>query len=189
MLTRRHTLAATAAMLALPAMRAGAHSAPSTPFVVPEHLRPTLVPVRAGFGLGEIIVISAQHYLYHVVEEGRAMRYGVAVGREGLLFRGATVVARKAEWPSWRPTPQMIARNPGRYARHANGMRGGPNNPLGARALYLYRNGKDTSIRIHGTTEPESIGKSVSNGCIRMVNEHIIALYDGVPVGTKVTIY
>ena len=83
----------------------------------------------------------------------------------------------------------MIARDPGHYARWADGMPGGPTNPLGARALYLYQNGPDTAIRIHGTTEPQSIGHAVSSGCIRMVNDHVIALFDQVPIGTKVTVY
>ncbi|MBA3911215.1 MAG: hypothetical protein C0524_15420, partial [Rhodobacter sp.] len=95
---------------------------------------------------------------------------------------------RKAEWPSWRPTNDMIRRNPERYAQFAGGVPGGPRNPLGARALYLYKDGIDTYYRIHGTTEPWSIGKSVSNGCIRMLNEHVIQLYEQVPVGTPVTV-
>ena len=106
--------------------------------------------------------------------------------RRALEQRGATVVGRKLEWPPWRPTPEMIARNPSAYARYADGMPGGPGNPLGARALYLYQNGFDTAIRIHGTTEPQSIGRAVSNGCIRMVNEHVIDLYARVPIGAPV---
>ena len=121
-------------------------------------------------------------------ETGRAIRYGVGVGRAGLEFKGSAIIERKAEWPSWRPTAAMIRRNPDRYARFADGMPGGPGNPLGARALYLYRNGIDTYFRIHGTTEPWSIGTSVSNGCIRMLNDHVMQLYQRVPVGTPVTV-
>ncbi|MBZ0229326.1 MAG: L,D-transpeptidase, partial [Bauldia sp.] len=112
----------------------------------------------------------------------------VGVGRAGLVFRGEAVVGRKAEWPSWRPIDNMIRRSPAKYARYAGGVPGGPNNPLGARALYLYRDNRDTMYRIHGTNEPQSIGRSVSNGCIRMINDHVIELYDQVPVGTPVTV-
>ena len=105
-----------------------------------------------------------------------------------LEFRGSATIERKAEWPSWRPTNEMIRRNPKRYAQFAKGVPGGPKNPLGARALYLYRDGRDTYYRIHGTTEPWSIGQSVSNGCIRMLNDHVIQLYEQVPIGTPVTV-
>ena len=125
--------------------------------------------------------------LYLFTGARTARRYVVAVGKQGLNFRGSAQIGRKVEWPSWKPTASMIARNP-RYARWENGMRGGPNNPLGARALYLYRNGRDTAFRIHGTTEPGSIGSAASNGCIRMLNDHVIELYDRVPLGTRVTV-
>ncbi|SIS77548.1 L,D-transpeptidase [Phaeovulum vinaykumarii] len=149
---------------------------------------PTKVWVRPEFTPGSIVVLSDQFFLYHIYAPRRAIRYGVAVGRGELKFRGQAEVARKVEWPSWRPTPEMIARSP-KYARYADGMPGGPRNPLGARALYLFQNGHDTAIRIHGTTEPASIGHAVSNGCIRMVNDHVIALYDSVELGTPVTVF
>lgn len=189
MITRRQSLALTAAALAAPAaLPALAQQAPRAPFQLPIHLRPVMVRTRPELAPGQIVIVTSAHYLYHVVEPGRARRYGVGVGREGLNFRGTAVIGRKAQWPSWRPTPEMIARDP-RYAQWAEGMPGGPGNPLGARALYLYQNGRDTAFRIHGTTEPWSIGMSVSNGCIRMLNEHVIALYDAVPLGTRVTVY
>lgn len=162
-------------------------TAPKWP-IAPQYY-PTKVTVRPEYEPGSIIILSDRFFLYHVIEKRKAMRYGVAVGRAELVFRGEAEVGRKVEWPSWKPTPEMIERNPGAYARYADGMPGGPKNPLGARALYLYQNGRDTAIRIHGTTEPQSIGHAVSNGCIRMVNDHVIALFDQVPIGTKVTVY
>jgi lipoprotein-anchoring transpeptidase ErfK/SrfK len=161
--------------------------APKWP-IAPQYY-PTKVTVRAEYEPGSIIILSDRFFLYHVLEKRKAMRYGVAVGKAELVFRGQAEVGRKVEWPSWKPTPEMIERNPASYARYADGMPGGPKNPLGARALYLYQNGRDTAIRIHGTTEPQSIGHAVSNGCIRMVNDHVIALFDQVPIGTKVTVY
>lgn len=158
------------------------------PFVLAEEFQPREVQVREQHAPGQILVIPRTYFLYHVIAPGRAMRYGVGVGKAGLEFKGTAIIERKAEWPSWRPTRDMIRRNPDRYAQFADGVPGGPNNPLGARALYLYQDGIDTLYRIHGTTEPSSIGKSVSNGCIRMLNEHVIALYDQVPVGTRVTV-
>ncbi|TWI31079.1 L,D-transpeptidase [Paracoccus sulfuroxidans] len=151
---------------------------------------PTEVAIRSDFEVGSIVVVSRDFFLYHVIAPGRAVRYGVAVGRNELVWRGRATVGRKAEWPSWTPTPDMIKRNPGQYAKWADGMPGGPTNPLGARALYLYdARGNDTAIRIHGTTEPGSIGRAVSNGCIRMRNEAVMALFDQVPDGTPVYVY
>ncbi|WP_417808697.1 L,D-transpeptidase [Thioclava sp.] len=150
---------------------------------------PTKVRVKPDLAVGSIIIVSDKFFLYHIIAPGVAMRYGVAVGKAELKFRGQAVVARKVEWPSWKPTPEMIERSPEHYAKYADGMPGGPQNPLGARAMYLYQNGHDTAIRIHGTTSPSSIGHAVSNGCIRMVNDHVIALFNTVPVGTPVTVY
>ncbi|KGJ12263.1 ErfK/YbiS/YcfS/YnhG family protein [Paracoccus versutus] len=151
---------------------------------------PTEVSIRNDFEVGSIVVVSKDFFLYHVVAPGRAVRYGVAVGKAELVWKGRATVGRKTEWPSWTPTPAMIKRNPGQYARWADGMPGGPGNPLGARALYLYdAKGNDTSIRIHGTTEPNSIGRAVSNGCIRMRNEAVMDLFEQVPIGTPVYVY
>jgi len=156
--------------------------------IAPQYM-PQEVRVRRDLAVGSITILSDQFLLYFIDRPGVAIRYGVAVGRDELKFRGMAEVARKVEWPSWRPTPEMIARSPGHYAKYADGMPGGPTNPLGARALYLYQNGQDTAIRIHGTTEPQSIGSAVSNGCIRMVNSHVIDLYERVPLGTQVAVY
>lgn len=115
---------------------------------------------------GTVVVDPARHYLYLVQEGGKALRYGVGVGRAGMEWSGTANVAYKREWPNWTPTQNMIARSPETYKKWAGGMEGGSNNPLGARALYLFEGGKDTLYRIHGTNEPWSIGKSMSSGCI-----------------------
>lgn len=138
---------------------------------------------------GTIIVDTSERFLYLVQPGGMAMRYGVGVGREeGLNFRGTATIARKAAWPSWTPTANMIRNQPEIYAKLAGGIPGGPNNPLGARALYLYRNGRDTHFRLHGTLEPYTIGRQVSSGCIRLMNQDIIDLYGRVPTGTRVIV-
>lgn len=137
---------------------------------------------------GSIVVNVPQRRLYLVEANGKAVRYAVGVGRtEGTNFRGSAVIGRKEKWPHWTPTAHMMAAMP-RYRRYAGGIDGGPDNPLGARALYLYRDGHDTFFRLHGTTEPESIGQAVSSGCIRLFNQGIIDLYNRVPVGTHVTV-
>ena len=151
---------------------------------------PTEVAIRPDFEVGSIVVVSKDFFLYHVIAPGRAIRYGVAVGKDELVWKGRAAVGRKSEWPSWKPTPAMVKRKPAQYGKWADGMPGGPTNPLGARALYLYdAKGNDTSIRIHGTTEPNSIGRAVSNGCLRMRNEAVMDLYEQVPVGTPVYVY
>ncbi|MCD6070463.1 MAG: hypothetical protein K0S42_979 [Microvirga sp.] len=137
---------------------------------------------------GTIVVDTQSRYLYLVREGGRAIRYGIGVGKEGLAWSGRARVGRKAAWPRWTPTASMIKREPERNARWAAGMEGGLSNPLGARALYLYDNGRDTMYRIHGTTEPWSIGQSVSSGCIRLFNQDIIDLHSRVPVGSPVVV-
>jgi lipoprotein-anchoring transpeptidase ErfK/SrfK len=188
--TRRRLLALSAAALAAPALPAAAQGARApAPYPLPEHLLPRVVTVRRDLAPGEIHVVSQHHYLYLITAVGQAIRYGVAVGRAELVYRGKAYIGRMAEWPAWRPTDEMIARSPERYARYRDGMPGGPGNPLGARAIYLYENGRDTTVRIHGTIEPESIGRSVSNGCIRMRNEDVIDLYARVRIGMPVTVY
>jgi len=153
----------------------------------PELLRQS-VPYRTSEVTGTIIVDPLERYLYLVQENGMALRYGVGVGREGLEWSGRAVIARKAAWPRWTPTANMIAREPERNARWAGGMPGGPENPLGARALYLYRDGVDTMYRLHGTSEPESIGEAVSSGCIRLFNHDIIDLHRRTPLQTEVLV-
>jgi lipoprotein-anchoring transpeptidase ErfK/SrfK len=138
---------------------------------------------------GTIVVNPDERYAYLVLENGRAMRYGVGVGKEEAFnFQGAAIIARKAEWPRWTPTPDMIRREPDRYGKYAGGLPGGEGNPLGPRALYLYRDGQDTLYRLHGTVEPWTIGTMVSSGCVRLINQDIIDLYRRVPVDTKVVV-
>jgi len=152
---------------------------------------PRFEPQRVSFSghtPGTIVVDPRNHFLYMQIDEETAQRYGVGVGRAGLAFRGSATIGRKAKWPSWRPTENMIRRNPKKYAKYAKGLAGGPGNPLGSRAIYLYRDGRDTLYRIHGTTEPSSIGRSVSNGCIRMINAHVEDLYERVQIGATVVV-
>ena len=137
------------------------------------------VPFTGGkYKPGTVIVNTAERRLYYVIENGKAIRYGIGVGRDGFTWSGVHAVSQKREWPDWSPPPEMIKRRPDlpRY------MPGGPNNPLGARAIYL----GSTLFRIHGSNEPETIGRAVSSGCFRMVNEDVIDLYNRVRVGTVV---
>ncbi len=142
---------------------------------------------------GTIIVDPASHYLYHILGGGRAIRYGVGVGREGFGWSGIAQIKQKQEWPDWYPPPEMIQREP-EIAKYMSdlpsgqGMPGSADNPLGARAMYLWQGNKDTLFRIHGTNEPWTIGTSVSSGCIRMINQDVIDLYSKTPVGTKVIV-
>jgi lipoprotein-anchoring transpeptidase ErfK/SrfK len=144
------------------------------------------VPYTGPDAPGTIVVDVYARRLYHVHEGGMATRYAIAVGREGLSFKGTGVVGRKAEWPSWQPTRNMIRTRPDLYAQYAGGLPGGLDNPLGARALYLYRGGRDTLFRIHGTIDPASIGRATSAGCIRLFNQDALHLYDNTEMGTTV---
>lgn len=147
-----------------------------------------VVDYRTAEPPGTIVVDPHNRFLYLVEKDGKAVRYGVGVGRAGLEFTGSANIQLKREWPHWTPTAAMIAREPKRYAKWAGGMDGGEGNPLGARALYLFKDGRDTHYRIHGTTEPGSIGKAVSSGCIRMMNQDIVDLYGRVPLHTRVVV-
>ncbi len=189
MANRRQFLATAAAALAAPALGRAATEG----FELAEELRPRYVRISKEYEPGRILVVPQSHFLYWVTEPRKAIRYGVGVGRAGLSFQGDAVIQRKAEWPGWRPTNSMIEREPSRYSQFVEDedyiMPGGPRNPLGARALYLYQNGRDTYYRIHGTTDPNSIGRSESSGCIRMLNAHVAHLYEQVPIGTPVTVF
>jgi lipoprotein-anchoring transpeptidase ErfK/SrfK len=134
-----------------------------------------------------IVVDPANHFLYFVLGNQQAIRYGVGVGREGFAWSGQAIIGLKRKWPRWLPPQSMVERDV-HAATWANGMPGGPDNPLGARALYLYANGIDTLYRIHGTNDPLSIGKSMSSGCIRMLNEDVADLFERVPRGTHVVV-
>jgi lipoprotein-anchoring transpeptidase ErfK/SrfK len=137
---------------------------------------------------GTVVVDPHARVLYLVTGPAHAFRYGVAVGWEGRNFAGSAVVGRKAEWPPWRPTANMIRQNPELYRPYAAGLPPGPPNPMGARALYLYRGGRDTFYRIHGTYEASAVGKATVAGCIRLFNQDAIDLYDRVPAGSRVRV-
>jgi lipoprotein-anchoring transpeptidase ErfK/SrfK len=142
---------------------------------------------------GTIIIDPQRHFLFFVEGGGRAIRYGVGVGRTGFGWSGVATIHNKQEWPDWYPPREMIARQPEirrvmTELQSGLGMPGGPRNPLGARALYLWQGNHDTLYRIHGTVEPWTIGKSVSSGCIRMINQDVIDLYARAPVGAKVVV-
>ncbi|MDB6176713.1 L,D-transpeptidase [Paracoccus sp. Z330] len=137
---------------------------------------------------GTIVVDPYARVLYDVLENGEAMRFGIAVGRAGRGFNGSAVISVKKQWPGWTPTQNMIRTEPELYAQFAGGLPGGLNNPLGSRALYLYRNGRDTYYRIHGTMDPSSIGKATSAGCIRLFNQDIIDLFDETEIGSRVKV-
>ncbi len=154
-------------------------------------VKPEFVPQTveySGYASGTIVIDTAAHYLYLIESSSRARRYAIAVGREGLQFHGSVKVGDKQEWPRWIPTKEMQQREPKHYGQYKDGMPGGGQNPLGARAIYLYQGGKDTHLRIHGTIAPESIGTNASNGCFRMINEHVMDLYKRVSPGTEVVI-
>lgn len=155
---------------------------------IPEQYQRTVVSYPTDEIPGTIIVEPANHYLYLVVGNGQAIRYGVGVGGAGLGFQGEAKVQFKRKWPKWIPTADMVKRKPGQYKRFADGVAGGLSNPLGARALYLFQDNVDTYFRIHGTTQPSSIGKNVSAGCIRMLNKDVVDLFERVQVGSKVIV-
>jgi len=201
MLINRRQIISAAALLATappPALAAPSKAQwvvgtiPDTPYdialmdmnLVPPQFRRQMVAYDGPEPPGTLVVDPAQRFLYWVQQKGAALRFGTAVGREGAAWHGQAVVGRKAKWPSWTPTPNMRLKNPALPVT----MKGGPSNPLGARALYLYKDGRDTLYRIHGTNEPGSIGKNASSGCIRMFNECIFELFAEVPVGTRVVV-
>ena len=171
------------------AMNDGGYDVPAIDIsgIDPAMLRQT-VDYRTREPAGTIVVDTAARHLYLVEGNGRAMRYGIGVGKAGLAFAGNATIRRKAEWPHWSPTENMMNREPARYRKMAGGMNGGLDNPLGPRAMYLYQGDRDTMFRIHGTTEPETIGHAVSSGCIRLMNQDIIDLYDRASVGAKVIV-
>lgn len=138
---------------------------------------------------GTMVVHTAERFLYLVGENGRAMRYGVGIGKEGMAWSGNGYIARKAVWPTWTPTADMIRRDPELNLPYKNGMPGGTENPLGARALYIFNDkGQDTLYRVHGTNDPPSIGTAVSSGCVRLIDQDIIDLHARVPVGTRIVV-
>jgi lipoprotein-anchoring transpeptidase ErfK/SrfK len=156
--------------------------------LVKPQFRPRIVDFPTKEAPGTIIINTRQRFLYLVLGDGRAKRYGVGVGRRGFQWSGTARIGRKAKWPVWIPPQEMMERDR-EAAKWPDGMPGGPNNPLGARALYLYQEGVDTLYRIHGTREPHTIGKAVSSGCVRMLNADVAEVFDRTPVGTKVIVF
>jgi len=160
----------------------------SNPWNLHPRLLPRMVEASGHLIPGDIHVDAVARYLYHIREGGMAMRYGVAIGRADLYEPGVFRIGRKAKWPSWTPTANMIRHTP-EYQEFAGGMPGGPENPLGARALYLFEGSRDTYLRIHGTPQPWSVGHRASSGCVRLVMAHIIDLYEQVEVGSMAHLY
>ena len=154
---------------------------------MPEAFRPSVLTYRGRQHVGTVIVDTSARQIYLVVDGGYCIRWGCAVGRDGFRWAGLADVGRKVMWPKWTPPKDMIERSPEK-AKWAGGMPGGYDNPLGARALYLFQNGQDTLYRIHGTTEPMSIGTNASSGCIRMINQDVKELYRRAPVGSRVVV-
>ncbi|QPM92040.1 L,D-transpeptidase [Pseudooceanicola algae] len=211
MLTRRHFIGATAAMFS-PAISGvavasswptdeqkaawdaqvtppGYDPATTNPWGLHPRLLPQRVEARPGLVTGDIHVDAVARYLYHIEEGGTAMRYGVAIGRDGLYEPGTYTIKRKVEWPHWTPTQDMVRRNPEIYKEVEDGMEPGPKNALGSRALYLFVGDRDTYLRIHGTPHPRSIGSRASSGCVRMVMPHINDLYEQVEIGVTAHLY
>ncbi len=155
---------------------------------VDEQFLRTIAEAPPGFAPGTIVIDTNDRFLHLIQSDGSAIRYGVGVGRQGATWRGRARVGRKAQWPGWTPTATMVRADPEKNGPWIGGMPGGPDNPLGARALYLYDGSRDTMYRIHGTNEPWSIGQNVSSGCIRLINHDIIDLFERVPEGTPVVV-
>ncbi|MEM8632397.1 MAG: L,D-transpeptidase [Pseudomonadota bacterium] len=162
--------------------------APIDPQYIQEPNRRTPVAYAGSEPAGTIVVDPYAKFLYFIDAPGSAIRYPVAVGRAGRGFSGQATIGRKAEWPGWTPTPNMIREDPEIYGPFAKGIPGGKASPLGARALYLYRGGRDTYYRIHGTNDPSTIGNQGSAGCIRLFNQDVIDLYPRVTLGSQVIV-
>jgi lipoprotein-anchoring transpeptidase ErfK/SrfK len=159
-------------------------SAPYEQATIPEPYRRHVVDYHRKETAGTIVVDSDARYLYYVLPQGKAIRYGVTVGEEALAFSGVARVGRKEEWPSWTPTTDIKKR----LGNIPSYVAGGPHNPMGARALYIYEGNRDTLYRVHGTNQPEYIGHAISSGCIRLTNEDVIDLYNRVKPGSPVVV-
>ena len=163
--------------------------ATSNPWGVHSRFLPKIVEAKGGLVPGDVHVDAVARYLYHIRPDGTATRYGVAIAKGDLYEPGVYTIQRKARWPVWRPTQSMIERDPDLYEEFAGGVDGGPTNPLGSRALYLYEGGRDTYLRIHGSPQARSIGGRASSGCVRMIMAHIIDLYGEVETGSTAFLY
>jgi len=211
MLTKRHFIISSAALFSAPLTAGTAFAATtnrskwdawdaqvtpagydpetSNPWGVQSRFLPRMVEANANLRVGDIHVDAVARYLYHIRENGMAMRYGVAIARGNLYEPGTYTIKRKVKWPTWTPTANMIKRDPELYAQHAGGMDAGPTNPLGSRALYLYVGNRDTYLRIHGSPSPRSIGGRASSGCVRMIMPHINDLFEQVKTGSTARLY
>ncbi len=172
-------------------MRDNDHTLPAIPYSrVDQRFLRSEVDYRTGEAPGTIIVDTRANYLYLVQQDGKAMRYGVGLGKAGFAWSGRGVIQRKAKWPRWTPPGEMVARDPElrQFAAAEGGATPGLNNPLGARALYIFQDGKDTLYRVHGTPDWQSVGKATSSGCVRMFNQDVIDLFDRVPNGTPIVV-
>lgn len=211
MLTRRHFVISAGALFSTP-ISSAAWSAPtsnrskwsiwdaqvtpenydpatSNPWGLHTRFLPQRVEANADLTPGDIHVDAVARYLYHIGDDGTAMRFGVAIARGNLYEPGTYSIRRKAKWPTWTPTAAMIKRDPSLYEKHKDGMDAGPTNPLGSRAFYLYLGNRDTYLRIHGSPSPRSIGGRASSGCVRMVMPHINDLYEDVAAGSTAFLY
>jgi lipoprotein-anchoring transpeptidase ErfK/SrfK len=194
LLSRRHFLGTAAAAAVVPLLGEEAQARELAPIFaseanqVPYKFRRREVDFETSEAPGTIVVDTQKRFLYHVLGQGRAMRYGVGVGDDGKTWTGRAMIRRKAEWPVWRPTPEHLARWPKLEKFREDGMPGGRENPMGARALYLYQGKVDTLYRIHGTNKPKGIGRRVTSGCLRMLNVDVVHLYERVEIGTEVLV-
>lgn len=183
-LTRRLFLATGLATLSTPVLGA------TSGYAVPKHHQPRLVQLKTKVDPYQIHIETGLFALYWTLPENKAVRYPVGVAVSARHVTGQFTIRRKVKNPSWTPTAAMLRREPELYRKYARGVKGGsPENPLGSRALYLYRGSRDSLLRIHGTNRPEDVGRKVSNGCIRMINSHVAYLYEQVKPRTKVFIY
>ena len=186
MIDRRSVLAGASALLCAPSI-VTANPAQNTR--LPRRFRMREVDVNPALPAGVLIVKQSEFHLYWTLGEGRALRYGIALGAEGRNFSGDAVIARKAEWPSWKPTQNMINLEPELYGPYKDGLPGGhPMNPMGSAALYMYVNGQDTFYRVHGTPFPHMIGQGWSSGCVKLRNDDMDDLFQRVPVGTRISV-
>ena len=193
-LTRRTLLTTAFAAGVLP--RAGqAANVPGEPFPVSEREQDAVdykfhrreMDFETSEPAGTIVIDQSKRFLFHVLGNGKAMRFGVSVPKKGHVWSGETVVSKMAKWPVWTPTPDHLARRPD-MAKYLAGMPGGPKNPMGARAMYLYKDNVDTTYRIHGTEKPTFIGTKATTGCFGMLNPDVIYLYEQVTLGTRVVV-
>ena len=156
--------------------------------VVPPQYWRQVVDDPTGERPGTIVVDTANRFLYLVRDDGKALRYGVGIGRDGFAWSGRARIAYKKAWPTWTPPSEMIGRQP-ELEQYRHGMPPGPGNPLGARALYIFKDGQDTLYRLHGNPDERSIGQAVSSGCVRLLNQDVIDLYERVPSGTPIVVW